>query len=58
MFWIITKNFFEYRFILQMYKLILNGKLDTKTLKTKDEIIKELTNLDQTKIVSVNWVKV
>ena len=41
-----------------MYKLILNGKLDTKTLKTKDEIIKELTNLDQTKIVSVNWVKV
>lgn len=41
-----------------MYKLILNGKLDTKTLKNKDEIIKELSNLDQEKVFSVNWVKV
>lgn len=41
-----------------MYKLIINGKLDTKTFATKDELIKELSRLEQLKVYSLNWVKV
>lgn len=41
-----------------MYKLIINGKLDTKTFKTKDELIKELSRLNQITVYSINWVEV
>ena len=39
-----------------MYKLIINGKLDDKIIKTKDELLKELANLDQTKVLTASWV--
>ena len=39
-----------------MYKLILNGKLDDKIIKNKDELLKELANLDRTKVLTASWV--
>lgn len=41
-----------------MYKLILNGKLDTKTLNSLDEVLLELSRLNQEQVFSVNWVKI
>lgn len=41
-----------------MYRLIINGKLSNKVFNTKDELLKELSKLNQVEIYSINWVKV
>ena len=41
-----------------MYKLIINGKLSNKVFNNKDELLKELSKLNQVEIYSINWVEV
>lgn len=41
-----------------MYKLIINGYLDTKVLYSLDELLQELSNLQQEQVFSLNWVMV
>lgn len=38
------------------YRLIINGKLQDKVLNNLDEVIKELNELNQLIVYSVNWV--
>lgn len=40
------------------YKLILNGKMQSKELKTLDEVIAEMGSLNQIKAYTVTYVKV
>ena len=38
------------------YRLIINGKLQDKVLNSLDEVIKELNELNQLIVYSINWV--
>lgn len=40
------------------YKLIVNGKMQPKELKTLDEVVAEMSELNQIKAYTVTYVKV
>lgn len=41
-----------------MYKLIINGKLDSRLFLSKEELLSYLIELSMLNIYSLNWVEV